>query len=401
MSVVTLGQESSQQAGFYVPQFQVKIEGVGLPRDVLRDVTQITYTDSIKEIDRFELTVNNYDPPTNTFKYVGSETEDSLKGGTPESLRHRLFEPCNKAVEVRMGYVGDLVLMMRGNFTTMEPNFPSSGVPTLTVRGLNVLHSLRRKQYTTGWVKKTDSQIAENIATLRDPNPPHQKRFPLPIRTNDEAKAKEKPIALVTQNTEYDIDFLFNRARQRGYVVYVCEGKDGSELYFGPSQSGMTPAQRQVTFELEWGKSMIDFKPTLTTANQIKSVTVKGWNRRTRQPISEKVDLDDPELNLNRDLYKLLANCDPREEVVVEEPVFTPGLARRRAIDILRERQKEMVKASVTIIGLPDLRAGQRVRILGVGARFSGTYFVTDTTHAISDGGYTTRFNARRENEGS
>ena len=166
MSIVTLAQESRKQQGFYVPQFQVKIEGVGLPRDVLRDVTQLTYSDNIKEIDRFELTVNNFDPSKNTFKYVGSETKQSLEGGTPESLRYRLFEPCRKEVEIRMGYVGDLVLMMRGNFTTMEPNFPSSGPPTLTVRGLNVLHQLRRKQYTSSWVDKTDSKIAKDIATL-------------------------------------------------------------------------------------------------------------------------------------------------------------------------------------------------------------------------------------------
>ncbi len=402
MSVVTLSQESTQKAGFYVPQFQVKIEGVGLPRDVLRDVLQITYKDNIKELDSFELTVNNYDPATNTFKYVGSETKQSLQGSTPESLRHRLFEPCNKEVEVRMGYVGNLVLMLRGNFTTMEPNFPNSGAPTMTVRGLNVLHRLRRKQYTTGWTKKKDSEIAENIATLQDRTArPPQKRFPLPIKINDEAKSKEEPITMVTQNNQYDIDFLFNRARQRGYVLYIKEGENGSELYFGPSQNGITPALREVTFELEWGKSLIDFKPTLTTANQVKSVTVKGWNRRTRQPISKTVGLDDRRLTLNRDLYALLAQCDARDEVVVEEPVFTPTQADQRALDILRERQKEMVKASVTTIGLPDLRAGQRVDILGVGARFSGTYFITDTTHTISDSGYTTRFNARREQKGS
>jgi uncharacterized protein len=402
MSVVTLSQESTQQAGFYVPQFQVKIEGVGLPRDVLRDVLQITYKDNIKELDSFELTVNNYDPATNTFKYVGSETKQSLQGSTPESLRHRLFEPCNKEVEVRMGYVGNLVLMLRGNFTTMEPNFPNSGAPTMNVRGLNVLHRLRRKQYTTGWTKKKDSEIAENIATLQDRTArPPQKRFPLPIRINDEAKSEEEPITMVTQNNQYDIDFLFNRARQRGYVLYIKEGENGSELYFGPSQNGITPALREVTFELEWGKSLMDFKPTLTTANQVKSVTVKGWNRRTRQPISKTVGLDDRRLTLNRDLYALLAQCDARDEVVVEEPVFTPAQADQRALDILRERQKEMVKASVTTIGLPDLRAGQRVDILGVGARFSGTYFITDTTHTISDSGYTTRFNARREQKES
>ena len=44
-----------------------------------------------------------------------------------------------------MGYENNLTLMMKGNLTTMEPTFPSSGGPTLTVRGLNVLHKLRTK----------------------------------------------------------------------------------------------------------------------------------------------------------------------------------------------------------------------------------------------------------------
>jgi phage protein D len=37
------------------------------------------------------------------------------------------------------------------------------------------------------------------------------------------------------------------------------------------------------------------------------------------------------------------------------------------------------------------------VRIAGLGARFSGEYFITDTTHTISDAGYITKFNGRRE----
>ena len=40
------------------------------------------------------------------------------------------------------------------------------------------------------------------------------------------------------------------------------------------------------------------------------------------------------------------------------------------------------------------------MQIEGLGARFSGTYFVTETTHTIGDSGYTTKFNARREDEG-
>ena len=59
MPVVTLSEESIRQAGFYVPQFEIKIEGACLPRNILRDVTQLIYTDNIKEIDSVELTVNN------------------------------------------------------------------------------------------------------------------------------------------------------------------------------------------------------------------------------------------------------------------------------------------------------------------------------------------------------
>lgn len=403
MQAVTLREEAKRQGHFYVPRFEVKIAGVGLPRDVLRDVVQVTYKDDIKQIDSFEITVNNWDARTRSFKYVGAETARTMQEASVEGQRHRLFEPCHKEVEVRMGYVGDPRLMVRGTFTTMEPNFPSSGAPTLTVRGLNVLHQLRRKQYTTTWGDKRDSEIAENIATLRDNN---RKRFPLPIVVDDKAKGQEKPIPYVAQKNEYDIDFLFSRARQRGYVVVVNEGDSKARearrrerhLYFGPSDA-KHPALRAVTFELEWGISLVDFKPTLTTANQVRSVTVNGWNRATRQPIRETVTLDDRRLNLNRDLQHILNVCDPREEQVVDEPVYTPAQARERAVAILLDRHKEMVKATGSCVGLPDLRAGQQVRIAGLGVRFNGTYFVTSTTHSINESGYMTRFEARREND--
>ena len=215
MPLVTLREESTQQGGFYVPQFEVKIQGVGLPQDVLRDVSQLTYKDNIKEIDGFELTVNNWDPTTQDFKNIGAETAESLE----KNPLHRLFEPCNKEVEIWMGYLGDLRLMLKGTFTTMEPNFPSGGAPTLTVRGLNVLHQLRCKQYSSTWGITSekpqgwrDSEIAENIATLRDKG---RKRFPIPIVIDDNAKKMEPPLPYVAQETQYDIDFLLSRARLR------------------------------------------------------------------------------------------------------------------------------------------------------------------------------------------
>ena len=338
-----------------MPQFEIKIAGVGLPQNVLRDVVQVTYKDNIKELDSFEITVNNWDAVGRKFKYVGSETKQTLES----EPMHRLFDPCKHDVEVLMGYGADptLTLMVKGNFTTIEPNFPSSGAPTLTVRGLNILHKLRSKQYTWAWTKQKESQIADSFNTLPDPDKKGKKRFPLPVEIDQNALGTEKEIEYVAQNNQYDIEFLLGRARRIGYVIFLKEEERKNDkvvkprrLYFGPSDSNH-PGLRVVTFELEWGVSLIDFKPTLTTANQIKNVTVNGWDRKARKAITGKASLDDPKLKLNKDLIELLEKCDAREEQVVDEPCFTQKQADDRAKAILLERSKEMVKASATCVG--------------------------------------------------
>ena len=170
-------------------------------------------------------------------------------------------------------------------------------------------------------------------------------------------------------------------------------------VYFGPSDANH-PCLRAITFELKWGVSLIDFNPTLTTANQVKSVVVRGWDRSTKQRITGNASLDDTKFGLNRDLVEQLESSDAREEHVVDKTFFTKTEADELARAILLERSKDLIRVSGTCVGLPDLRAGQRVKISGLGVRFSGEYFVTDTAHAINDSGYITRFSVRREDLG-
>jgi phage protein D len=393
----TLSEESGRQGAFYVPRYAVKIQGANLPRDVVYDVRELTYEDSVDAIDSFQMTVNNWDDNKRRFKYIGSETQEDLTPGSPRYGEVTLFEPCNKEVVVEMGYDSELTTMLKGQFTTMEP-FYVDGAATLRVTGLNVLHQLRRKQYTTTWVDKRDSEIAKNIATLTDQG---VRRFPLPIVVNDEALGREKPIPIVSQRNQYDIDFLFQRARARGYVLFIQEADPSQnrprQLYFGPSDEGMIPGLRNVVFELEWGKSLIEFRPKITTANQVGSVTVRGWHRTRRTPISRTVTLNDERIRVNKDLHRMLNACDARQEMVVDLPVFTNCEARELAIAILLDQTKQMVTAEAKVIGLPDLRAGQLVVIGNLGARLSGTYFVTKTKHTINDDGYITDFTCRRE----
>lgn len=375
----------------YVPAFAVLVDGSGLPQNVLRDITELTYRDSLTELDQFELTVNNWDAATRRCKFIGSETAADLNRPDSSSLPFKLFEPCSKLVDVQLGYVGRLISVMSGNFTTMEPNFPSSGAPVLSVRGLNVLHQLRRKKYSTAWINKTPSQIARNLASLTDGG---QRRFPANLEIIPGTEGNEPQIEFIAQTSQYDIDFLLNLARQYGYDISVSGDRANPTVRFGFAGDARLP----VNYQLDWGRTLVDFKPTLTTAGQFKSITVRGWDRTAQRPIEEKVAFDDPALRrMNQNLGEMVIQCDPREEQVVDLPVFSRADAHRRALALMRDNNARMVRATGTTVGMPDLRAGTKVNIQNVGARLSGEYLVTKTTHTIGDGGYTTKFECRRE----
>src|SRR5260370_41054342 len=80
------------------------------------------------------------------------------------------------------------------------------------------------------------------------------------------------------------------RARRIGYDLFVEEsGQNGksqeSTLYFGPSEN-----VRRVTYELKYGKSLIQFQPNLTTKDQVGQVVVRGWDAVQKQKIEVAVN---------------------------------------------------------------------------------------------------------------
>jgi phage protein D len=243
----------------------------------------------------------------------------------------------------------------------------------------------------------TDSEIAKTFDGLVDPKwkGSDTRRIPMPVEI-DKAVIKDEPrLPYLAQKNEYDIDFLWRRARLRGYVVEVRppDAQHKTEyLYFGPSTHAPSP------YRLTWGAGLMEAKVTLTTANQVKKVTVHGWDRKKQKAIAESAEWNDPKLlKLNPKLREIIERCDPREERVVSRPVFDKVEAKALARDLLLGRAQDLVKVQGTVVGLPQLRAGSRVLIDGIGLRLSGEYFVIDTTHTLGAGGYVTRFTARRE----
>jgi uncharacterized protein len=382
----------------------VLVRGKKLPSDVVEDILQVTYKDNVNEIDSFSIDINNWDATARTFKFA-----------PPLEEYVGVFDP-GTPVEIRMGYQGDLRQMMRGEITSLAATFPESGAPTLTITGLNELHKFRTEQHTYSWDGTSDSDIAKELCSL-----PVQKGKPglgIPLDPDSKPSSDETEETFVFMNNQYDIVFLLERARRHGYQVYLNYPDPDKKqtdkkptLYFGSSQSnGVTPR-----YQLEWGKSLLNFKPTLSTAKQVSQVTVCGWDRRANKRIEGKYTVQELWKKQNKSaaeierLSKIAEAYGNRSEVVTDKPVHTKAEAVKLAEGILTDQNNKLIEGTGATVGLPDLRAGCVLRITGLGGPipenselrrtaidFDGEYYVTQTTHTIGGSGYRTDFSAQR-----
>jgi hypothetical protein len=383
---------------FYVPAYSIEVRGQDLLKET-HDITSVTYTENINAIDSFDLVVNNeWLLDESKFKYSDEPT----------------FMPWSP-VRLRMGYFvkGDdqRRLMLSGEITTMSPTFPTAGPTTMAVRGLNLLHRFRLKQITKPFFNKKDTEIAQFLVGEIDKE--MRQQFPnIRLKIKDKHVSdnleREKPLKFLVIQNQYPIVFLMERARRIGYDLTIeelpREGSRSGTVTFGYAP---TSSITRATYELEWGKTLMSAQPTLRVAGQVSKVTVRGWSPGRKEPISESATRSD----LKKDKVGVV---DPREldlgepaiaqEISVDRPVESKHEAKEMAKQILRQKASELVIVKAKTIGLPDLRVGSKVTILGLGERFSGKknqppfmFLVTDTTHTFADGGYTTDFTARME----
>jgi len=385
-----------------VPAFDVKIRGKDVPAVSARDIVSVRYSDSIDKIDTFELTVNNWDAKTRDFKYTGP--------GRTAGKSSTLFDP-GSTIELSMGYLtptaqehrdpskpDPLRLMLVGVITSIAPTFPAAGQPTLRVSGQNVLRLLQDKPNTVTFEGMTDSQIAEKVGR----NGAWKiGGIDVTVRTEANPSPKEPVHAHVLQDNQLDIVFLLQRAHVIGYDLVLKQEGTGDKtklyLYFGPSKP--TPHQKYL---LQWGRSLIQFEPTLKTTHQVKKVTVRYWDGLKKEPgqvVVDRKDLTKKSLADDDILKRMEAGLADTEDVICTQPFRDKQAAKSYAESMMADIVKGFVTAKGSTFGTPDLRAGCMVQVDGLGEIFSGHYYLTSTTHTIGAAGYVTEFECRLEEE--
>ena len=278
-----------------------------------------------------------------------------------------MFKPGN-AVEVEIGYSGQRKPVFWGEIVGLELEASTTERAVMTVNAYDLLHRLGRGQRHASYEKTTYAAIARDIA---------QKIYKVAVDAKDDPDADpQNPV--VNQENKSDFDFLTDLAKQIGYELFA--DADGKKLVFRKSHLG-----EDASLTLNASRDLVEFSARIDLAGQFGGVDVKSFDSDTKKPIKVSVD--------NADAIDDSYGSVPSRSVIANIPVSTQEEATARAKAELLRIRSNYLTASGSCFGRTDLRPGLMIEIEELGARFGGTYYVTETTHTLSaTGGYRTRF---------
>ena len=277
-----------------------------------------------------------------------------------------------KAVQISAKTGRQEKLLFDGEIVELEPDF-ATNTHQLIVRAFDRLHRLARGQHVRSFLNVGDDDLVKKLAQeaglQAQIGPTHQLH------------------PYIFQNNETNLAFLQRRAAALGYLLYVL----GKTLHCEALQSNGQP------IELEWGVTLREFHPRLTTIGQVDGVTARGWNPANKQEIVGQAQQGQgtPQVGQSGSGGELAhsAFSIDAQVLVANQPIRTQASADTLAQAVADRHAGYFIEADGICSGDPSLAAGAAVKIKAVGDRFSGTYYVTSTLHVYNaHQGYVTHF---------
>ena len=278
--------------------------------------------------------------------------------------------------------------LVDGEITSIEPIYDGADV-FLRIRGYDRGHRLTHGKATRTYGDGNpaglgigDSDIVQKIA--KDAG------LSAKVSATSLATVKYKYVMQYNQN---DWDFLWARANMLGYQVYV----DGKDLHFCPAGDSRA---KTAPSELKFGGNLTRFEPRATAMGQITQTESYGWDQSQKKNVNSSTAL-----SLSTGGTSTLANTTPpntqmqtafgssAKDFIIEPNATTAPQVKAYADAAFSRASSSFMQAYGELDeGDPFLVAGSTVSISGLGLRFSGKYYVTETRHTFRHGAFRTVF---------
>jgi uncharacterized protein len=384
-----------------VPSYALSINGTQIPTSLSSSISGVTFESGLNAASRVEIQIANpglewLQSHINGLGFLPFPT-GALPGPipTPNFQATGLFD-MNNALSLSLGYADEsLTNVFEGEITGIEASMQSGGMPTLTVVAHDKLQRLSQGSYGRGFGPLPDVLIAIILSG---------ENLLLPA-IDPTITAASTAIAVVNfifngsgrkQKAQTDLEVLQEIAKYYDADFWV----EGSTLYLSRFMKEYSPS---VT--LNWGESLLEFSPRLSTVGQYFGVGVKFTLREI--PLSFTVVVS---WNFNAQTLAVAVVPSGTEaylksligpiDTIINRPISSPPDIIDSAFFLTRKLRNALnnrLTATASAVGDPAIVANAVVQFNGVGPDFSGNYRVTNATHVIDSNGYRTNFKARKE----
>lgn len=357
---------------YFAPSFHVVVNGSRIRADVSAEIEQVQVVSKPDTLDTFSFTIAN---PLPKMRWTHTDDADLFREGS--------------SVKIALGYVDDMQDMIEGEITQISPSFPQSGIPTVAIEGHTLLHRLHGTHTTRTFQGVSDKDIVAKIAQ----------------EANLQAEAEDTQIhyEYLIQPNQTDLEFLRERARRLHFEILV----QGKKLIFRRSQE-----QKSKSYTLVWAHAqkavamgsntipLSTFHLQMNASKPATSVEARSYDPISKQAFVSHAGPSDQTSAMGGTTkggdVTSAAFKRERKHVHVVTPFGSPSECHEHAKASYNNQAMGLVSGTAETIGVPDLRGGQIITLLGVGRRFEGEYRIDEATHIIAGDGYKTTLSVKR-----
>ncbi|HEX4214929.1 MAG TPA: VgrG-related protein [Candidatus Dormibacteraeota bacterium] len=338
---------------------KIEVGGTALAQDLEILLEQTVVDDHLHLPDMFLL----------SFRDVG---RDVLKRG-----RFQVGTPVKITVPPAGAGQGDV--LVEGEVTALEAEYDALGSRAL-VRGYDGSHRLHRGRTTETYRNVKDSDIARTVA----------QRVGLGTGTIDDSRTTHEHVSQVNLS---NWDFLTARASEIGFEVAVTEGK----LDFRqPTPSSQAPTEGDLNsstpLQLVFGRDLLEFRPRVSSAEQVKQVNVRGWDADRKEALVGSAPAATASADLPTNPAGLAHVFGDPIYSSVDRPYSSQAEVDTAAKAIADQIGSAAAEAEGVARGNPKLCAGAAVSVGVVADDFAGRYTLTHSRHIFDAHGYRTWF---------
>lgn len=355
----------------FLSEPKIEIDGQAASGELIKDLLQITVEESLHLPAMFTLVIHNSYIPTSQ---------------RPENKPWRYEQLFKIGKKVRLGFTSSTTLdpnfqeeaeefLIEGEITAMEVHFNEKSEADIIVRGYDISHRLHRGRYNRSFLKQLDSDIVKKIV----------QEVGIKVGNID---ATGEVHEYVFQENQTNMEFLRERAARIGFELFITEDK-----------INFCKPTIEKSLALEWLDDISKFSTRVTSAEQVSSVEVRAWDYSQKRLISQTANKEKQVTETGNQLGSststAFSNLKSPKMIVVDKPVASENQAKAMAQALCDELGGEFVYADAKAVGNPEIRPGRVVTLKGMGDRYNGSYYVTQTRHFFSRRVYETDFSVR------